>query len=120
MFFFLSASDKLVTTVGYEHRQKGRLDSKRVDKFMNQSDHRSPPSEEKEDMPALEEGSGEEGTYEGSPKASTSTGEWIYTGVRRMDGDCRSHTGDGFEERRERAEETDVGSFHECLVYYRP
>ena len=72
----------------YEHRQKGRLDSERVDKFMNQGDHRSPSSEEKEDVPAPEEGSSEEGTYEGCPKASTPTGERIYTGVRCMGGDC--------------------------------
>ena len=104
----------------YEHRQKGRLDSEGADKFINQGDHRSPPSEEKEDVPALEEGSGEEGTYEGPPKASTSTGEWIYTRVRCVGRVCRSHTGDGFEEREEMAEETDLGSSYKRLVYYIP
>lgn len=89
MFFFcFSVSDKLATTVGYEHSQKGRLNGERADKFMNHGERRSPSSEEKEYVPAPEEGSGEEGTYEGPPKASTSTGEWIDTGVRCMSGDC--------------------------------
>ena len=87
-----------------------------MDVVGNQGDHRSPSGKEKEDVPAAEEGGGEEGTDQRRRESSTPTGEGVYAGVHCVGRDG-SHTG---EEKVVGGLENGGGPSRRCLASYIP